>query len=182
MANLGTLFDASQVNPESQFDPIPSGEYVAMIIDSDMKSTSNRRGQYLELTHQILEGPYTGRQVWARLNLVNDNAKTVEIAQQHLSAVCHAAGVLRVNDSQQLHNIPLVIRVEFVKADPPDFVPPQGKRRRERDTNEVRAWKRIEGQTTAQAQPAGAPPFARPQTPAAPATGVAPPSWAKPAA
>lgn len=175
MANLGTLFDASQVNPESQFDPIPSGEYVAMIIDSDMKTTRNNRGQYLELTHQILEGPYTGRQVWARLNLVNDNPKTVEIAQQHLSAVCHAANVMRVNDSQQLHNIPMVIRVEFVKADGT---------KRERDSNEIRAWKRIEGQAAAPSQPASAPPFARPQpgAPAAPATGVAPPSWAKPAA
>ena len=169
MAFLGQNFDANTVNPDSQFDPLPSGEYTAIIIDSALKPTSKGTGQYLELTYQVIEGPMQGRQVWARLNLANPNPKTVQIAQQQLSAICHACGVMQVHDSQQLHNIVHVIRVDFVAADGV---------KRTRAGNEVRAWKRIEG-ARAPGQAAAAP-FARPQT--APAAPVGAPAWAKPAA
>lgn len=174
MAFLGGEFDASQVNPESQFDPLPSGEYPAIIIDSEMKTTKSGSGQYLELVYQVLDGPCKGRQVWVRLNLVNDNAKTVEIAQQHLSGICHAVGKLKVSDSAELHNIPHVIRVEFLPAG--------GKR--DRDGNEVRGWKKIEG-AVSNASPFVPPASAQAARPTQPAAPVVPqaPAWAqKPAA
>jgi len=49
-----------------------------MITDSEMKPTRNGDGRYLQLTFQILEGPYKNRFVWARLNLHNANETAVK--------------------------------------------------------------------------------------------------------
>jgi len=114
MVSLGN-FDASKVEPSTVFDPIPAGKYLAAIIDSKMKPTKSGKGHYLELTFQILEGEFKGRQVWARLNLDNPNAQTVKIARGELSAICRAVGVMAPNDSTDLHNLPLVITVRCKK-------------------------------------------------------------------
>ncbi len=108
-------FDASQVEPSTTFDPIPAGKYLAAIIESKLKTTKSGKGQYLELTFQILEGELKGRQVWARLNLDNPNAQTVKIARGELSAICRAVGVMAPNDSTDLHNLPMVVTVRCKK-------------------------------------------------------------------
>ncbi len=64
----------------------------------------------------MLEGAYAGRKLFDRLNLINANPTTVEIAQRTLSAICHAVGKMQVDDSEQLHLIPLIADV---KVQPP---------------------------------------------------------------
>ncbi len=116
MANLNG-FNANEVEPPQDFEPIPAGKYLAVIIESEMKPTKNGNGQYLQLTLQILEGPYKGRYVWARLDLHNANPTMVQIARQELSAICRAVGVMQPTDSVELHNIPLVITVKLKKRE-----------------------------------------------------------------
>lgn len=108
-------FDANQVEPSTTFDPIPAGKYLAAIIESEMKPTKSKNGEYLEFTFQVLEGEFKGRKLWARLNLNNPNATTVKIARGELSAICRAVGVMAPNDSTELHNLPLVITVRCKK-------------------------------------------------------------------
>ena len=110
MANLNG-FDANTVEPSVGFDPIPTGKYIAMITESEMKNTKSGVGQYLQLTFDIIDGKYKGRKLWARLNLNNPNAKTVQIARGELSAICRAIGVMVVQDSSELHGLPLSIKV-----------------------------------------------------------------------
>src|SRR5262245_42411620 len=92
-------FDANQVEPSSDFEPIPAGKYLAVITGSEMKPTKADTGHFLKLTFQIIDGPYKGRNLWARLNLDNPNAIAVQIAQAELSAICRAVGVLAPHDS-----------------------------------------------------------------------------------
>lgn len=114
MADLSG-FDANQVEPNSGYDPVPAGKYLAVVTTSEMKETKAGTGKYLELRLQILEGEYAGRIVWSRLNLFNPNATAVQIAQADLSAICRAVEVLQPNDSVDLHNLPLVIDVRVKK-------------------------------------------------------------------
>ncbi len=93
MANLNN-FNANQVEPTSDFEPITAGKYLAIITESELKPTKSGSGSYLQLTFQILEGEYKGRFLWSRLNLHNANATAVQIAQAELSAICRAVGVL----------------------------------------------------------------------------------------
>ena len=127
-------FNANQVEPSADFEPIPAGKYLAVVIESEKKPTKNGQGQYLQLTFQVLDGPFKGRYVWARLNLENSNPTTVQIARQELSAICRAVGVMTPGDSVELHNIPLVITVKLKKRNDTGEL-----------TNEVKGYAKREG-------------------------------------
>ena len=114
MANLNN-FNANNVEPAADFDPIPAGKYVAVITDSEMKSTKDRKGNYLELKFQVIEGEFKGRLLWARLCLENQNDLTVKIAKSQLAAICKATGVMTPKDSAELHNLPLIVSVKLKK-------------------------------------------------------------------
>ena len=47
MASLGQTFDASTVEPNSGFDVLPPGKYLAQITSSEMRATKDGQGQYL---------------------------------------------------------------------------------------------------------------------------------------
>lgn len=116
MANL-TGFDANQVEPSADFEAIPAGKYLAMITESELKPTKSGTGAYLQLTLEILEGPFKGRFLWSRLNLDNQNSTTVQIARAELSSICRAIGVMTPSDSVELHNLPMVITVKCKKRE-----------------------------------------------------------------
>lgn len=110
-------FDANTVDPTTEFEPVPAGKYLAVIVESEMKATKSADGHYLELKFQLLEGPCKNRMLWSRLNLDNPNRQAVQIAQAELSAVCRAVGVMQPKDSIELHNLPLLITVKCKKRD-----------------------------------------------------------------
>lgn len=105
-------FDANQIEPTGDFEPIPAGTYLAVITDSEEKETKSGNGVYLQLTFQIIEGEHEGRLLWDRLNLDNPNKQAVEIARRTLSAICRAVNVLTPKAKEELHDIPLAIKVK----------------------------------------------------------------------
>lgn len=110
MASLNG-FNANKIQPQETYEPLPPGDYVAAITASEMKDTKAGNGKYLELTFQVLEGPAKNRNLWARLNLDNPNQTAVAIAEGELSAICRAVGIMTPKDSNDLHNLPLTIKV-----------------------------------------------------------------------
>jgi len=117
MSNLSAYnFNAEEVEPSSSFDPIPAGWYKAIVSNSEMKPTRDGYGEYLSLTLQIIEGQYENRLVFARLNLKNANDKAVDIARKDLAAICRAVGVMSPQASEQLHDIPLMIKIKIRPA------------------------------------------------------------------
>lgn len=142
-------FNAQEVEPQSSFDPIPAGEYAAMITDSEMKPTKNGAGEYLQLVFDICDGEHEGRKVFARLNLNNPNQTAVEIAQRELSAICHAVGVLTPNDSSDLHDKPMTIKVKIRQS--PGYDP----------QNEISSYRSLSGNS----EPAKAKGSSKPRKP-----------------
>lgn len=183
MAQLN--FDASQVAPDTGGgDPVPAGWYNVMIDESEMKPTKAEGGLRLSLRFTIRDGQYANRKVFTGLNLKNANPVAQEIAYKQLSAICHAVGVMQVQDSQQLHGRPLKIKVK-VKAAQGDY----------EASNDITAYKNINDQVDGPAAggaPTGAPwagqPTAAPVAPAQqfasvlPAPAQAAPAWQPPAA
>ena len=145
-------FDANTVEPRTAMEAIPAGKYLAVISASEMKPTKAGTGQFLQLVFTIIEGELRNRQVWARLNLENPNELAMKIAQAELSAICRAVGIMAPNDSVELHNLPLVIRVKC-------------KRRKDNDeiSNEIGGYEKREAVTgkPQQAQ-TNTPPWRRP--------------------
>lgn len=159
-------FDASQVKPQEGFDPIPAGWYHARIIESEAKPTKSGDGGYIELTLEIIDGAHAGRKVFDRLNLWNANPTAVEIAQRRLSAYCWGAGVMLIQDTQQLHGFPLNIKVSIREDKTGQYEP----------SNEVKLVKHINEQVggPATGAPGGfQPPSGPPSGP--PAGGFTPP-------
>ena len=102
MAELN--FDASLVEPQSDFSPLPVGNYTVVITQSDMKDTKNGNGKYLQLTLQVVEGEFKNRLIFDRLNIMNQNPTAQQIAQKALSSICRAVGVMHPRDSEELHD------------------------------------------------------------------------------
>jgi hypothetical protein len=109
MANLN--FNATDIDPSDNFEPIPPGQYPVQIVHSEMRPTKRGDGQYLFVELEVLDGEHQGRRVFDRLNLQNPNQDTVAIAQRALSQIAHAVGVLDISDSEQLHFKPLLANV-----------------------------------------------------------------------
>lgn len=165
MATLN--FDANAIQPDTSFEPIPAGWYNAVIDESEMKPTRDGSGAYLALRFNIIDGQYAGRKVFTRLNLRNQNPVAQDIAQKQLSTICHAVNVLNVQDSSQLHALPMQIRVKITNDPTGQYDP----------SNEISGYKAV-GAGNGQGVVA---PLAAPAAPVAPAAPAAPQPQAQPA-
>ena len=164
MSNLsGYNFNAESIEPNTSYEPIPAGWYTAIISSSEMKATRDGYGEYLSLTLQVIEGQYENRLVFARLNLKNANDKTVDIARKDLAAICRAVGVMSPQASEELHDIPLMIKVK-VRPASGDY----------EASNDIGGYKAVEGANLTPAPKAAS----KPQTPPPAATTTKKP-WQK---
>jgi len=163
-------FNAYEVEPASEFTPLPNGQYVAVISESEVKAAKTGNGRYLGLTFVIIEGEYANRKVWTRLNIVNKNPDAQRIANGHLSSICRAVGVMRPGDSSELHNLPLKITVACKPRGDGNGL-----------TNDVTHFGPVDGATTPAAPPVPAVGVTVPVAPAAATSawpGAAPTVWA----
>jgi hypothetical protein len=116
MADMGNYKADANDAQEDLFDPIPVGEYIAVIEDSDYLPNDNNTGSYLKLQYNIIqEGPFKGRKIFENLNLENKSQQAEQIAKRSLNAICVACGVMELQDSGQLHNIPLKLDIGMTK-------------------------------------------------------------------
>ena len=113
MALLNLNFSQDEVkNAQSDnFGPIPAGNYTAEITRSEVKQTKDGRGSYLSLSLKVLEGDHAGRLIFQNITLTNANATAQTIGRASLAQLAGACGILSLQDSEQLHGIPVGIRV-----------------------------------------------------------------------
>src|SRR5882724_2791510 len=96
-------FNAANVQPAEPFTPISGGSYPLWVIESAVKTTKSGKGQMAELTYEVLDGPHKGRKIWGSINIAHENQQAEQIGQRQLSALCHATGVIQLQDTEQLH-------------------------------------------------------------------------------
>lgn len=130
MAQLPSVFNAKDSEKMGGFEPIPAGWYLAEVAKSEYKATKAKTGHYLSLQFKILDGEYKGRYLFNMLNLDNPNPTAVEISQKELASICEACGLDEIEDSTELHGIPVAVRV--VIKDGNAGYPPK---------NEIKAYK-----------------------------------------
>lgn len=98
-------------------DALPAGEYPAALVKSEHKETKAKNGNaYIDCEFEVTDGEFKGRRFWTMLNLWNNNSQAVEIAQKELNSICHACGKLQINDTEELHGIPMMVTLS-VKTD-----------------------------------------------------------------
>ena len=89
MAILPEMFTPDDVE-ENPFAAIPEGWYEAELIKSTYETTNDKEGKYFAMTFRIIDGEKVGRMIFTNLNWVNK--------------------------SDDLHNIPLQIKVSVKPA------------------------------------------------------------------
>lgn len=146
-------FDASKVAPKERPAPIPAGVYNARIVESEVKPLASGNGEGIKFTWEVIDGPCANRKIFQRINYRHTNPQAEQIGQSELSAICHATGVIQLQDTQQLHNRPCRVRVKIRKDQSGQYD----------DQNEISA-----------VEAAGGPQLGMPPTPAAPAPAAQP--------
>lgn len=112
-AAQGGSFNANEQKEMTNFEPLPAGEYLARIVESEVKPTSAGTGHYLQLVFQIMSPGFDTRKVFNNLNLDNPNPKAVDIANRELGAICKAVGKPVIQDSVELHGLPMTIKLKI---------------------------------------------------------------------
>ena len=160
-------FDTGSVEKrENNYELLPAGFYTAQVTDSSIAPLKSGNGEGLKLTFTVLSDNYRGRKVFANLNVRHSNPKAETIAQQLLRELCESIGLARLNDTVELHNKPVQIKVKVRKDETGNYS----------DQNEVAGFQPAAGGQALVA----ARPLAAPAAPAANA--AAAPPWAKRAA
>lgn len=118
MANLGfdgqSNFNSQQVE-DAVWQPIPAGDHLAIITESDRVPTRDGNGELVKLKLQIIEGPAKGRTIFDNINVVNRSPDAQAIGRARLKKVCEAVGRPVVSDSSELHDIPVGITIAVKK-------------------------------------------------------------------
>ena len=164
---------------EKRENNLPAGTYTAQVTESELVPLNSGNGTALKLTITILQQGYNGRKVFARLNVRHNNPEAERISNQQLRELCEAIGVVNMQDTVELHNKPMQVRLK-IREDKTGQYEPQ---------NEVSGFKPVgAGAPTAApsfppqraATPHAAAPSAAPAAaaPAAAPAGSTPP-WAK---
>lgn len=144
-------FDASKIEVNDSYDVIPDNTIVnAVITSSEWKETKDKTGGYLALKYEIIDGNYKGRLIFENINLQNSNDKAVKIAQETLAKICNAIGKVTVQNSEELHNIPMSLKLG-VNPSQNGYEP----------SNKIKSYSKSNGNSGIQPQAETKPPWAK---------------------
>lgn len=102
-------FDANNV---AETTVIPAGWYHAIAVATEVKEAkADADNTYLAVSFRLLNPEVSGRQVFARITLTHHNPVAQSLGQSQLAQLCRAVGKLVLEDTQELHGIPLEVKV-----------------------------------------------------------------------
>ncbi len=105
MADVTLNFDAALVDPRQSTAGIcfPLADYPVEITAVEAVAVQNSKDKgMLVINLKVLDGQYKGQIQADRLNLYGQAETPTRIAYQHLSAICHATGRLRIGQASEL--------------------------------------------------------------------------------
>lgn len=145
MAKLSEVFNASEVPERTEFEPVPPGQYSTMIVASEIKQTK-KGGEMIVLELEIQDGEHSGRKLFERLNIKNDNQKAVDMAFRTLAEIVKAVGKTTIKDTEELHGKKLFVDV---RVEPPkSYIGEDGKEQEGKPQNSIKKFLPFTGATS----------------------------------
>lgn len=129
MSDFFTTFNPA--DHEDTYEPIPAGKYAAVITNTEAKATQ-KGGEYIKLTIEVIDGPSKGRKVFSNLNIKNANVEAEKIAKITVANICRAVGVAHPKAWSELCNKPIVVKLS-VRPETADYPA----------SNDVKSWEAI---------------------------------------
>lgn len=115
MAKLN--FNGAGQEAMDDFSVVPADAYNVQIVKSEVVKTKAGTGTLLKLQYKIIDGKFKGRIIFGQYNIENPNPQAVEISRKQMKTLCDAIGKPDgVQDSVEMHNIPLQIKVSIKPA------------------------------------------------------------------
>lgn len=105
MQEIVMNFDATQIDPRQSTGGIcfPLADYPVEICSVEAVAVQNASNKgMLVLNLKVLDGQYKGQIQADRLNIYGQAETPTRIGYQHLSAICHATGKLRIGNASEL--------------------------------------------------------------------------------
>jgi hypothetical protein len=115
MAQIG--IDVTNIEASVPRDPIMKNGWVKAVITSSELVPGKKdpeTSRRLNFNWKVVEGEFLNRTFSNGLNIVSPSAIAQEIARKDLSAIGHAVNVLNIQDSSQLHNLPMWVKIKYV--------------------------------------------------------------------
>lgn len=112
-------FDATNLTPSAEktdFQPIESGLYGAVLKEAVLTPTKSGNGEYIKCRADITHGEHKGRVIFHNITYSNPNEIATQIGRQQLTDLCYATGKLVPKSTDELCNIPVIVKIGFVKA------------------------------------------------------------------
>jgi len=147
------------MNRDGRWAVKPDGWYRAVYQASTYQPTRKGDGMVLSLEGVFLEPGHEGDKLFDNLTLQHPKAKVVEIARVRLKELAIATGHPTpdyVENSDDLHNRPFMVRLYSQKADDPKYGDINGLQQRIGEYKSVEAWQA--GDSDKVAPPAQPPP------------------------
>jgi|14BtaG_2_1085337.scaffolds.fasta_scaffold00072_12 hypothetical protein len=162
---MGNLDYQATDDVVSDFSPLPTGKYLASIVEAELKQTKAGTGSYVQLKFEVMDGAYKGRWVsFINITFTNPNSTAQEIGRKQLNTLLKAINLQGIQDTSELTGHAVVIDVNIKQQ---EGYSPQ---------NEVKNYFPVDGTPAAPTVPSQAAPEPTAQpTP----TSDAQPSWAQ---
>ena len=136
MAQLPQAANSEENNSTGGFDVLPEDDYICMLTKSEWMDNKAKTGRYIYMEFTIVEGEHKGMKFFERLNLVNPNPVAVRIANQKMNQLCAACLLTDIDDTEELHGIPVLLSVGINENEDSDF-PAQ---------NEIKKFSNVDGE------------------------------------
>ena len=99
-----------------RYGPVPEGDYRMIVEATDIKQNKAGNGSYLEAILVVIEGEYKGRKVWSRMTITHDTSeKAVAFGKRMVGDLSLACGKRSIQDTQELHGIPIKVALKISK-------------------------------------------------------------------
>ena len=122
MSELSTVldqaFDTANEEGSPSFEPIPKGNYVAVITEANVGALKSGKGQAISMTWEIQGGQYQGRLVYDRVIVSHESPNAMKFGRQKLKDIATACGVTQaITDLTVLLNKPVSVFVKIEQDD-----------------------------------------------------------------
>lgn len=102
MSDFGHAYDPD-AEPSSGYTLLPPGDYTMEIVETDYGPNNAGTGTILKCKAQVVGGEYDGKPYYINFNLEHEKPVTQEIGQRDFAALRRATGVLRPQNTADLH-------------------------------------------------------------------------------
>lgn len=114
---MASLNISTEELPEpTSLGPVPQGEYLCEIVESDVTETATSQGRRVLLTFQVIDGDFAGAHIWERadidrVSISKRDGSELRIDAARFNSLMKALNVGVLDDTAQLHGLPVMVRV-----------------------------------------------------------------------